>query len=555
MRDFLHSMKLAAIALTTLTLVTACERGPVQRDYADDPTFPHFVARDGRHALMVDGAPYLVLGAQAHNSSNYPAALPQVWPALEQLHANTLEIPVAWEQIEPTEGNFDFSYVDTLVEQAREHDMRLILLWFATWKNTGPAYAPSWVKLNNQRFPRMINREGRVHYALSPHSEETLNADRRAFAALMRHLREIDGERRTVIMVQVENESGTYGSVRDYSPAAEAAFRSQVPEPLLRALERQPGTWSEVFGRNADEYFHAWHIASYIEQVAQAGRAEYPLPMYANSALRDPINDQDPATYSSGGPTWNVIEIWKAAAPSLSVLAPDIYARDHRTVSAHISRYARADNPLMIVEIGNDAEYARYFFPVLGANGVGFAPFGMDFTGYVNYPLGASERGAEMVAPFAALYEVMGPIARDWARISFEHRTWGVAKPDDNADQELALGAWTARVEYDQHMFGMADWTWLPQNEPPPNLARPSGGALIAELGPNEYLVIAQNCRVSFSLAEPGETNGFVFDRVEEGRFVDGEWVMDRNWNGDQTDYGLNFGERPQVLRVRLATY
>jgi beta-galactosidase GanA len=538
----------AAVAFAIAACGPRAERGA-------DETLPHIAEQGGRYALIVDGEPFLVLGAQAHNSSNYPAMLPQVWPALEQMHANTLEIPVAWEQIEPTEGNFDFSYVDTLVEQAREHDMRLILLWFATWKNTAPSYAPSWVKLNNERFPRMINREGRVHYALSPHSQETLNADRRAFAALMRHLREIDGDRHTVIMVQVENEAGTYGSVRDYSPAAEALFRGSVPEPLLRALNRQPGTWSEVFGRDADEFFHAWHIASYIEQVAQAGRAEYALPMYANTALRDPINYQDPLTYSSGGPTWNVIEIWKAAAPSLSVLAPDVYARDYPTATAHFDRYRRPDNPLMIVEIGNDAAYARYFFPVLGANAIGFAPFGMDFTGYANYPLGSSRLGAEVVAPFAPLYEVLSPMARDWARISFEHQTWGVAKPDDNADQELQLGRWNARVEYDQYMFGMADWTWLPREEPPPNLTRPSGGALIAELGPNEYLVIAQNCRVSFALAEQGETNGFMLERVEEGRFVDGEWVMDRVWNGDQTDYGLNFGERPQVLRVRLATY
>jgi beta-galactosidase GanA len=190
---------------------------------------PHLVQKDGRHALIVDGRPYTVLGAQAHNSSNYPAALDKVWAAVKDAHANTLEIPVAWEQLEPAEGKFDFSYVDTLVAQARQHKVRLVLLWFGTWKNTGPQYAPEWVRFNNQRFPRMVGKDGKNSYCLSPLGEQTLKADTRAFTALMAHLKKIDEAHRTVIMVQVENEVGTYGTVRDFGPMGEAAFRQPVP--------------------------------------------------------------------------------------------------------------------------------------------------------------------------------------------------------------------------------------------------------------------------------------------------------------------------------------
>jgi len=156
---------------------------------AQSPSLPHIVSDGGKHALIVDGQPFLILGVQANNSSNYPATLPQVWPLVRQLHANTLEIPVAWEQIEPREGQFDFSWLDALIPQARQNDVRLILLWFGTWKNTGPSYAPEWVKGDTTRFPRMITKDGKTHYVLSPHSRTTLEAYKRAFAAMMRHVR------------------------------------------------------------------------------------------------------------------------------------------------------------------------------------------------------------------------------------------------------------------------------------------------------------------------------------------------------------------------------
>jgi hypothetical protein len=276
---------------------------------------PHIVEKQGRHALIVDGAPFLMLGAQANNSSAWPSALPRVWPAMEALNVNTVEMPVAWEQIEPQEGHFDFTVVDTLLEQARARNLRLVLLWFATWKNTNPQYAPRWVKLDNRRFPRMVREDGTFHYALSPFGGETLKADSKAFAALMHHLREVDPQN-TVIMMQVENEAGSYGLARDHAPVAEAAFKAPVPAALRARLHKPAGSWAELFGRDADLYFHAWQVARYIDAVAAAGKAEKPLPMYVNAALPgDPFTWQDAKTYASGGPANTVIDVYKAAAP------------------------------------------------------------------------------------------------------------------------------------------------------------------------------------------------------------------------------------------------
>ncbi len=514
---------------------------------------PRLVTRDGRHALFVDGAPFLVLGAQVNNSSAWPAALPQVWPAVEQMQANTVSVPIAWEQIEPVEGRFDFSFLDTLLQQARQRELRLILLWFATWKNNGPAYAPEWVKLDDARFPRVVTKDGARLNSLSPHAPATLDADRKAFVAFLRHLREVDVQR-TVIAIQVQNEPGTYGSVRDYSPRAEALFNQTVPAALLAKLGKPAGNWTQVFGADAEEFFHAWSVAHFIGQVAAAGKAEYALPLYVNAALRDPFTPGKPGQYASGGPTDNVLDVYRAAAPAIDVLAPDIYMRESAKYLRVLDLYARPDNPLFVAETGNDRAYARYFFEVVGRQAIGFVPFGIDFTGYSNFPLGARATDASMVEPFAANYRLLAPFARVWARLSFEGRVWGAAQPDDDADRRLDLGRWIADVSWNKWQFGSKEW--LRTVEAPAREYR-DGGLVVAQLGPDEFLVTGRNVRIAFEAGPVhGKVGGTQYARVEEGRYdAAGAWVFERVWNGDQTDYGLNFTTRPQLLRVRLATY
>ncbi|HTV19114.1 MAG TPA: DUF5597 domain-containing protein [Polyangiaceae bacterium] len=520
---------------------------------AADTSLPRLEHRDGRHALFVDGEPFLILGVQANNSSNYPAMLPEVWPMLERLHANTLEIPVAWEQVEPVEGRFDFSWLDVLVKQARERDKRLVLLWFATYKNTGPSYAPVWVKADTGRFPRMRTRDGKKHYVLSPHHRSTLEADKRAFVAMLKHLAQIDRDHR-VILVQPQNEVGSYGQPRDYAPEAEALFEATIPPELARATGKS-GTWKAAYGPLADAAFNSWYIARYVDEIAAAGKAVLSLPMYCNAALGDAFAKPGQSGGASGGPDWQVIDVWKAAAPHIDFVAPDIYNRDPKAYAEYLRHYARRDNALMVPETGNAAEYARFFWLALGKGAIGWAPFGFDATGYSNYPLGAKELDAATLDAFARQYALFAPMARAWAKLAFEHATWGSAKGNDAADESSVMGHWRVSTQYDLWQFGERGSPWL-KGDPAPSVGKPVGGAVVAQLGADEFLVAGNNVRVRIALEAPADGESAAMLRVEEGRYDSrGKWTFKRVWNGDQTDYGLNFVDTPTLLRVTMGRY
>ena len=478
--------------------------------------------------------------------------LPKVWPAVEYLHANTVEMPIYWEQFEPEQGRFDYSVLDTLLSQAREHRVHLVLLWFGTWKNGSPHYIPGWMKAAPERYPRMVGATGHRVDSASPYGAETLKADIAAFTALMRHLKTADPQH-TVIMMQVENEPGTYGSVRDHSAAAQKAYEAPVPRELLIALFKDvnmpDADWKKVFGDDAEEVFHAWSVAHYIEQVAAAGKSVYPLPMYVNVALRDPMHPGPPTTYESGGATDNVIPIWKVAAPSISLLAPDIYVDVDRSDAYRkaLDLYHRPDNPLFVPETRNNPEIAKYFFVALDHGTIGFSPFGMDYTGYSNSPLGSTKMTEESMAPYAMNYKLIGPVDREIARLNFEGKLRAGAEEKGDPSQSLQFGAWTVTVSYGLGQFG-------PSDNPPGN-PEPVGRALVADLGDNQFLVTGFFCRVDFHVSDAASFKQRQFLRVEEGTYESGTFRSTRIWNGDQTDWGLNFTSIPQVLRVSVGTF
>jgi len=529
---------------------------------AKEQPIPRIVKQDGRYALLVDDAPYFILGAQVNNSSGWPAMLPQVWPAIEFMHANTVEIPVYWEQFEPQPGQFDYRVVDTLLAQAREHQVHLVLLWFATWKNGSQHYMPEWMKLDPERYAHVIDEQGRAVDSPSPFATASLAADTRAFAALLAHLKTADPQR-TVLMVQVENEPGTGGNMRDHSPVAQKLFNGPVPADVLQAMHVPSAgpapNWKEAFGPDAEVCFHNWAVAKYIGQVAAAGKAVYPLPLYVNAApgtqrgavWRDPAKPGSPASYADGGPSDNIIPIWKTAAPALDMISPDDYATDAAGYVKMLKLYQRDDNPLFVPETGGSP---RFFFFTLGHQAIGWSPFGMDFTRIHTIPDAARPKDEtlppwartgteEFVAPFAPTYQLINPMAREIARLNFEGRLQAVAEEPGQLTQTLSFGAWNATVSYG---------VWSRYGHPAGN-PQLMGGALVAQLKDNQFLVAGFHCRVDFQPTAPDRHRQFL--RVEEGTYENGGFKFLRLLNGDQTDGGLDFSSEPVVLRVSVATY
>ena len=399
MKNRLHFSKCAGLLALVLALTASSALAQVK-------PIPQLVKKDGKFTFLVDGKPFIMMGGQVGNFSAYPDLMERAWPAFKAMNANTVEYPVYWNVIEPVEGRFDFTAFDTILRGARAQDLRVILLWFGTWKNGAMDWTPNWVKSDPARFPRVLDYGGRPIRVLSPVSKTNLEADKRAYAAMIKHLKEIDEAERTVIMVQVENEPGSLGSVRDYSPEANKLYNGPVPAALTTALKKQPGTWKQVFGRIGEEAFSAYYLSSYINEVARAGKEIYPLPTYVNvwnggNGTNDNFDlfDRPGETYPSGGAVSHMLDLWKANAPQIDAIASDIYHTSPMNYRMILDRYTRPDNPLLIVETGQAIASRFFFYALADYSAIGFAPFGVDGGGGLRPDMAAIGADFRVVGP------------------------------------------------------------------------------------------------------------------------------------------------------------
>ncbi len=508
----------------------------------------------------------MILGGELHNSSSSSLEyMKPLWPRLAAMHLNTVILPVAWETIEPEEGKFDFTSVDGLLRGARDNNLRLVILWFGAWKNTYSSYAPAFVKKNTERFPRVQTSDGRATERLSPFSQSVRDADAKAFTNLMHHLLAVDGTRHTVLMVQVENEVGVIPQSRDHSAIAEAAFSAPVPAKLMHFLDthrtnlspefraaweaaggKTAGTWQQVFGETSltDDLFMAWQYATYVEHITAAGKAEYPLPMYANAALIRP--NYEPGQYNSGGPLPHSIDIWHAGAPSLDFLSPDIYFNEF---ALWAGLYARPDNPLFIPEAQggtSGAGNALYAFGHLSA--LGFSAFGIDDEG--NAPLD--------------LVGVTNPAEHpDNNALGYMYKTLSELEPVI-LEREQAGKVTAALIEGEAQQSARISIDGYTASIARAGSTSPSGArvaALFIQLSPDEFLVVGSgDAQVTFSSGRPGAPNTGI-ESIDEEFFTNGAWVPGRRLNGDESSQGQALrlyssdSTQGRIYRVRLYQY
>lgn len=514
---------------------------------------PHLLSKNGHTQLIVDNKPFIMLGGELGNSS--ASSMPYIntyWERLEKLHLNTLLVPVYWELMEPEEGKFNFSLVDQMLEGCRQHHFKAVLLWFGSWKNSMSCYAPLWVKKDIKRFPRALALNGKPQEILTPFEESNVKADQSAFAALMAHIKETDEHTRTVLMVQVENEVGMLPDARDHHPKANAAFQQPVPPELLLYLNqtrkslvpemiklwetrgnRMKGNWEEVFGHSdaTEELFMAWYFARYVQKVSTAGKAKYSIPMYVNAALNRP--DKRPGEYPSAGPLPHLMDIWKAGAPAIDILSPDIYFPD---LKHWTDLYARQGNPLFIPETGFGPGYdAKALYCVGHYGALGFSPFSIES---ISKPEDASiGKAYEIIAQLSPLI-----VAQK-----------GLGKVDGVLlDQTVDS---TAIIMGDYVLTFKHDYTWG-RSEGARTAPWPQTGGIVVSVAPDEYYIGGTGIIVTFKSRYADKTAGI--GAIDEGQFVDGVWLPGRRMNGDEDHQGRHLRLPVQmhgIQRVKLYSY
>lgn len=447
--------------------------------------------------LLVNDKPFLILGGELGNSSaSCTEDIERIFPKLERMGLNTVLVPTYWDLTEPVEGQFDFSLTDKVIDQARKNHLKVIFLWFGAWKNSMSCYAPLWFKENYKKYPRSYTENGKPLEIASAFSEEVFKADNRAFSQWMKHIASIDKEEGTVIMIQIENEIGMLESARDHSALASKAFHAPVPEEFVSYLQKNKkrlhpqmlkkwesqgyktaGNWQEMFGSDiyTDEIFMAYHYAKYVERMAQTARSIYNVPLYVNAAMNS--RGRKPGEYPSAGPLAHLIDAWHCGAPSIDILAPDLY--DNGFID-WVAQYHLHNNPLFIPEIKlTDNDGVRAFYIFAEHDAIGISPFSIED--------GSDNPDNMLVAGYRHLNELMPLLTQYQGKGVMK----GLLFDQQNKERILEMDDLVLTC---RHNFTLP---WDPRATD--GSPWPEGGGIILRINKNEYIIAGNGIVVEFA--------------------------------------------------------
>ena len=487
--------------------------------------------------ITLDGQPTLLLGGELSNSAASSVAdIDNVIPRVAQRGLNTVLVPAYWDLMEPTEGQYDFSLIDRTIKKCRENQLKVVFLWFGVWKNSMSCYAPLWFKENTKKYPRCVTKAGKPLEIASPFSEAVFQADSRAFTALMRHMAAVDGQQHTIIMMQIENEIGMLENARDYSPAATKLFNAPLPKELvsyLKAHEQElhpklvaklqeqgtdvkaiggKSTWGQVFGTDiyAEEIFMAYHYACYVERLARIARQTYDMPLYVNAAMNS--RGRKPGEYPSAGPLAHLIDLWHCGAPSIDILAPDLYDNGFK---GWVAQYKLHNNPLFIPECRqNENTAARALYAFGEYDAIGFCPFGIDDIG--------KQDGDKLQNAYRLLRQLSPLLLKSQG----SGRNHGILL--DKQDQEKVISDGTLQLTakhfytlgWDARYKTMEQW--------------PEAGGIVIKLADKEFLIAGTGLVVTFAYDSEAQT-AYKRKLGEDGFVEKGDDGANETANGQQT--------------------
>ena len=535
----------------------ACSCSQVEKQSVENKQvqMPHLKKQGNTVQLIVEEQPFIILGGELGNSSftsiEYMAPM---WTKFKAMNLNTILAPVYWELIEPEEGKFDFLLLDQLVEESRKHNLKVVFLWFASWKNSMSSHVPAWVKTDQDRFPRATDDKGNSQEILTPFSENNLKADLNAFKALMSHVKQLNEKEQTVIMIQPENEIGMLPTARDYHPLATEKYYKDVPVELMDYLMKNKdnlvpefgkiwdengnksiGSWEEIFGAgtHTDEIFMAWYFSKYTNAIIEAGKEIYPLPMFVNAALNRP-NAEPGKGYPSAGPLPHLMDVWKAAGKSIDFLSPDFYNPDFEH---WCDLYTRQNNPLFVPEHRFDNTVAaKTAFAIGHYEAIGFSPFSIES---VNNPEDED---------LGKMYQLINQLSLVISANQGHGKIDGVLLTKDKSEIILTFGDYDFTVKH-SYTLGYESKSKNEVWEP--------AGAIFIQTDTNEFYVAGSGIVVTFkNNKNPSLKTGIL--KNEEGRFENNEWKVIRHLNGDQTHQGRHiriFHEDYSIQKLKLYDY